>query len=371
MKSKVSFSGNSINVKTPIMMLFATSSIGAIALATGVYILHDVEFVDHLLIGIGVIFLFGGLFLLFNSRYYKIHINEEPGYLSLVESTGWDISPLKIPFKYFNEIVIQYVVNRDKPEYEIMLKNRYGSLMLVARIYNEEEALSFSSKFEKTMGLKVTKNSEIPSDLVDRRHPFSPYAIVIPDNSSIRTTEKRDSAELIWKVKYNPIQVTFMFCIYYGFFHIIHFAAVPSGDITPFMAGIVYTFLGILLSILITIILSIFFGTYHFITGKESVLYFHKIFGRKYGEMEMKKSDIALVRTSIDLGTEEILLVSKKGITSLNNLIKTFSTGGANIKDMIDISDLKAFKDEMMHLNVGNMKLAEKLYIEQFIMKNL
>jgi hypothetical protein len=33
----------------------------------------------------------------------------------------------------------------------------------------------------------------------------------------------------------------------------------------------------------------------------------------------MKKSDIALVRSSIDLNTEEILLVSKKGVESLNN----------------------------------------------------
>jgi len=371
MKSRVSFSENSINVKTPILMLFTVSSIGAIALATGVYFLHDIPVTDHLLIGFGVVFLFTGLFLLFNSKYYKIVINEEPGYLSLVESTGWDISPLKIPFKYFNEIVIQYLINRDKPEYEIMLKNRYGSLMLVARIYDEAKALSFSSKFEKTMGLKVTMNSEIPSDLVDRRHPFSPYTIVIPDNSSIKITEKRDSSELIWKLKYNPIQIAFMFCIYYGFFHIIHFAAVPSSGINPLSAGIVYTFLGILLSILITFILSILTGTYHLITGKESVIYFHKIFGRKYGEMEMKKTDIALVRSSIDLGTEEILLVSRSGINSLNNLIKKFSTGGANFKNMIDISDLKAFKDEMMRLNVSNMKLAEKLYIEQFIMKNL
>lgn len=371
MKSRVSFSENSINVKTPILMLFLFSSIGAIALATGVYILHDVTFIDNLLIGLGLILLFSGLFLLFNSKYYKILINEEPGYLSLIESTGWGISPLKIPFKYFNEIVIQYLINRDRPEYEIMLKNRYGSLMLVARIGNETKALSFSSKFEKTMGLRVTKNSELPSDLVDRRHPFSPYAIVIPDNSSMKTIEKRDSAELTWKVKYNPIQVAFLFCIYYGFFHIIHFAAIPSVDINPLAGIVIYTFLGILLSILITVILSFFFGTYHLITGRDSVTYFHKIFGRRYGEMEMKRTDIALVRSSIDLGTEEILIVSKSGINSLNNLIKQFSIGGANFKNMIDISDLKAFKDEMIRLNVRNLKLAEKLYIEQFIMKNL
>lgn len=333
--------------------------------------LHDVTFVDHLLIGCGLISLFSGLFLLFNSKYYKIVINEEPGYLSLVESTGWDISPLKIPFKYFNEIVIQYLINRDRPEHEIMLKNRYGSLMLIARFEDEAGAISFSSKFEKTMGLRVTKNSEIPSDLVDRRRPFSPYEIVIPDNSTIRTSEKRDSVELVWKVRYNPIQIAFLFCIYYGFFHIIHFAVIPFGDIYPMTGIAIYTLLGILLSILITVILAIFFGTYHFISGRDSVTYFHKIFGRKYGEMEMKKTDIALVRSSIELATEEILVVSKNGVNSLNKLIKQFTTGDANFKNMIDISVQKVFKDEMIRLNVSNMKLVEKLYIEQFIMKNL
>jgi len=87
--------------------------------------------------------------------------------------------------------------------------------------------------------------------------------------------------------------------------------------------------------------------------------------------MEMKKTDIALVRSSIDLGTEEILVVSKQGVSSLNNLIKKFDLSESNFKNMVDISDLKAFKDEMIRLNVGNMKLAEKLFIEQFVMKNL
>ncbi len=370
MKSRVSFSENSINVKTPIMLLFTISSIGAITLATGVYLLNDITLLAHLLIGVGIIFLFSGLFLLFNSKYYKILINEDPGFLSLVESTGWDISPLKIPFKYFNEIIIQYLINREKPEYEIMLRNRYGSLMLIARFEDEKKALSFSDKFEKTMGLKITQNSELPSDLVEKRKTYNPYAIVLSDNTSIRTIEKRDSVELSWKVKYNPIQIAFLFCIYYGFFHIIHFSAVPAGNINPFVVIIIYTLLGILLSLLITAIFAIFSGTYNFINGRDSITYFHKVFGKRYSEMEMKKSEIALVRSSIDLATEEILIVSKKGISSLNNLIRKFSYGGTDFKNMVDISDLRAFKDDMIRLNVSNLKLAEKLYMEQFIMKN-
>ncbi len=371
MRSRVSFSANSINVKTPITMLFLISILGAVSLGAGVYLLNDFRVLDQLLVALGTILLFSGLFFLFNSKYYKIHINEDPGFLSLVESTGWDISPLKIPFKYFNEIVIQYLVNRDKPEYEIMLKNRYGSLMLVARIYDEKKAISFSREFEKTMGLKVTQNSEIPTDLFEKRHPFNPYAIVIADNSSIRIVEKRDSAEMIWKAKYNPIQVAFLFCIYYGFFHLINFALVPACNISGIAMVVIYSFMGFLLSMLIIFLLSVFTGTYHFITERESVKYFHRVFGRNYREMEIGKNDLGLVRSSIDLATEEILIISKKGISSLNNLIRSFNFEGGKSKGMVDISDLKAFEDEMMRVNVRHLKLAEKLYIEQFIMKNM
>lgn len=371
MKSVVSFSDNGINVKTSIFAPFLLASAGAVMLACGVYFISIVRHIDHLLIGLGIVFLFSGLFLLFNSSYYKILINEEPGYLSLVESTGWDISPLKIPFKYFSEIIIQYLINRDKPEYEIMLRNRYNSLMLVSRFYDEEKALNFAKRFEKAMSLKVTLNTEIPSHLIEKRHAYNPYSIVIPDNSSIKTMERRDFAEISWKVRYNPIQIAFLFCIYYGFFHIIHFSLLPAIDASFMVVTVIDTLLGLLLSFLIIFIVALFSGSYHFIAKKDAVIYFYRLFGRNYSEREMKKSDIALVRSSIDLNTEEILLVSKKGVESLNNLIKQYSVNNSVDKKMVDISDIKAFDSEMMRLKTSTLKLSEKLYIEQFIMKNL
>ena len=221
------------------------------------------------------------------------------------------------------------------------------------------------------MGLRVTQNSEVPSDLMEKRRPFNPYAIVLPDATTIKTTERRDSVGLSWKIKYNPIQTAFMFCIYYGFFHIIHFSAVPSGDLKPVTAIVIYTLLGILLSLLISLILSRFLGSYYLIINRESVITFHKVFGRRYAEQEIKKTDIALVRSSIELSTEEILIASKQGIISLNNLIKKFNFDGTDFKRMmLDVSDLKAFKNEMLRCNVSTLKLAEKLYMEQFIMKN-
>lgn len=371
MKSKVGFSQNSIKIQTSITFIFIISIFGAILGGTGIYQLKRIYPFDHLFIGLGVIFLSGAIFFILNSKYYKILINEQPGYLSLVESTGWDISPLKIPFKYFTEIVVQHIINRDTPEYGVMLKNRMGALLLLAKFHDEKRALSFTKNLEKTIGLQVKINNDIAYDLIDSKHPYDSYNITLQDNSSIKTTERRDSMGLSWKITYHPLQIVFMFGIYYGFFHIINFSIVPFEGANILAAIITYTVLGLLLSILITIVVSTWFGTHHVIINKECIIFFNMMFGRKYAKKEMKKTDISLIRSSIEFSNEEMVIVSRKGIEFLNDLIKKYSYGKKEFKKLMDTKDLAVFKHEIIRLNVSNMKLAEKLYIEQFILKHL
>ena len=101
MKSKVKLSANSIKINTPITIPFIVSILGVLLCGIGVYNLGHAYPFDHISIGSGIILLSAGLFSLLNTKYYKILINEDPGYYSLVESTGWDISPFKISYKYF------------------------------------------------------------------------------------------------------------------------------------------------------------------------------------------------------------------------------------------------------------------------------
>jgi hypothetical protein len=371
MKSKVSFSSNSIKIQTPITFMFIYSVFGALLMGAGIYYLGVITPIDHVLIGFGIILLFSGLFSLLNTKYYKILINEDPGYLSLVESTGWDISPLKIPYKYFNEIVIQYIVNRNKPEYGILLKNRMGALLLIAKSNNEKRIADLKTRFEKTIGLPVKENSEIPYDMIDHKHTYDPYSVVLPDNSSIRITERRDSQGITWKIKYHPLQIAFMFIIYYGFFHIINFAVVPAGRMDVAAAIVVYTALGVILSFLVVAVAANFFGTHYVIINKESIVHFNKILGRKFNENEINKSDISLIRSSIEFSNEDMVIASKAGVEAVNNLIKRFNSVTRAEKKKVGVKDKNLFKKEIMKLNESNLKLAEKLYIEQFILKHL
>jgi len=371
MKSKVSFSAQSIKIRTPIRLLLLIAVAGAILGGTGIYKLGEIYPFDHILIGSGLIILHLGLFYLLKSKYYKILINEDPGYLSLVESTGWGISPLKIPYKYFTEIIVQYIVNRNKPEYGVLLKNRIGALLLIAKFHTHKHALDFTARFEKTIGLPAKENSEIPYDLIDSKHPYNPYGIILPDRTSIKIKETRDTREIVWKTSYLSFQMLYMFAIYYGFVHIIHFALIPYFNVNIAVAIVIYTVLGAVLSLVLALIAANFFGTHHVHINKEYLFYFRKIFGIKIVNMEVKKSDILLIRSSIEFSNEDMIIATRKGIDGVNNVTKRFAAGEKKVKTKVDSKDKHLFRDELIKLNETNLKLAEKLYIEQFILKNL
>ncbi len=372
MKSIVTFSPHSIKIQTPIKVFFLVSVIGALLGAAGIFRLGEIYPFDHILIGAGIVIVHIGLFYLLKSKYYKILINEDPGYLSLVESTGWGISPLKIPYKYFTEIVVQYIVNKNTPEYGVLLKNRIGALLLIAKFHRREKALEFTERFEKTIGLPVKENSEIPLDLIDGRHPYNPYGIVLPDKTSLEMKELRDTREIIWRTRLYPFQMIYMLAVYYGFVHIIHFGLISYFRINVTAAMIIYTFLGVILSIVLTIIAANFFGTHHVHINSEYLFYFRKIIGIKVVKMEMKKSDIMLIRSSIDFSNEDMIIASRKGIEGVNSVTRKFSPGAKDITK-VDVGQREKhlFKDELIKMNETNLKLAEKLYIEQFILKNL
>ncbi len=371
MKSKAIFSQDSLNIKTPILALLTMSLISTAFIVTGVYFLRTINPFDHLLIGLGILFVSGALFFMVNTKYYKLHFNEEPGYISLVESTSWEISPFKIPLKYFTEVLMQYTINdRKKPEYEIILKNRFGSMLLIAKFDNEKDAKKFAEKLQATAGLPLTCKNEIELDSINRKHPFNPYPLFLPDKSDIQTSETRDTASISWKVKYHPFQVGFILGIYYGFFHILHFAVIPYGELNTLAIIVIYTALGILLSLIITVILFSFFGRYFVVVGREEIQVYHQLFGRKYHEQVIKKGDVAIIRSTIDPENETIIIASRKGIGALNNLLKNYTRGRKKIKEMIDLDDVIKLRDEIFRLDVSTLRLVEKLYIDQFILKN-
>jgi hypothetical protein len=371
MRSKVKFSANSINIHTPITIPFIVSIIGALLCGIGVYRLGHIYPFDHILISLGIIFFSIGLFLLLNTKYYKILINEDPGYYSLVESTGWDISPFKIPYKYFTEIVVQRIINKNKPEYGILLKNRMGALILISRFDNEAEALSFTNELEKTIGLPVTINQEVPYNMIDKTRDHDLYNINLPDSSRIRVIERKELQELIWDIRYHPLQIVFMFCIYYGFYHMINAIVLPMGQFNGIVTIGIYVFLGVILSVLLTVIISNQFVTHNVMINKDSIVFFKKTFWKRTGEIKIAKSDIALIRSSIEFSNEDMVIGTSDGVKGLNKYIKKYSENKKHVKTVMNKKTKQMYRREFIKLKGTNLKLGEKLFIEQFILKYL
>ncbi|MCL2156128.1 MAG: hypothetical protein FWH53_10725, partial [Leptospirales bacterium] len=294
MKSKVKFSANSIKIHTPIIVPYIVSILGALLCGIGVYRLNNIYPVDHLLIGLGIILFSMGLFSSLNNKYYKILIDGNLGYYNLVESIGGDISAFQIPYKYFNEIIVQRIINKNRPEYGVLLKNRIGALLLISRFDDEEKALSFSNELEKTIGLPVKINQEIPYNMVDKDNPHDIYSITLPVGSRIRVIERKELQELIWSIRYHPLQVMFMFAIYYGFYHIIDVIVLPMCKFNNIITIGIYVILGVILSILLTVVISNLFETHNVLINKDSIVFFKKIFWKKSGEIKITKTDIAL-----------------------------------------------------------------------------
>ena len=152
MKSRLNFSGASLSIKTPIRSFLLSEFFGIVLFITGLYNPGSTSFLDHLLIGAGIILISLGLFYISNSRYYKMVVNEGTGELSIFESNSWDISPFKIPSDYFSGILIQLIVNKkNKIEYDVLLKNRPGSFIMLARFPDRKRAILFGEKLNQML----------------------------------------------------------------------------------------------------------------------------------------------------------------------------------------------------------------------------
>jgi len=267
---------------------------------------------------------------------------------------------------------MQYTINEERqPEYEAILKNRLGFMLLVARFSEEKRARSFVEKLQSSLGLPLKVREDVELDSIDRKQPFKPFPLFIPDGSSIRVFETREEASINWKVQYHPVQAVFMLGVYYGFFHIINHLAFPLVDINSIAGKLLYGAMGLILSLIVIRILASFSGRIHIVITKEEICTFKKVFGRKTYEHKMNKNDLAVLRSTIEPSNETIIVASRKGIEALNRLIKSFKPREKDIKKMIEVDDIVSIRDEIIRLDVSTLKLIEKLYIDQFILKNL
>ncbi len=364
MKSRLNFSGNSLNIKTPIKIFLFLELSGIVLFTVGIYNLNAVSFPDHLLIGTGIILISLGLYYVINSRYYKLLVNEEPGFLSFVESNNWDISAFKIPTDYFSGILIQRIVNRNnKIEYDVLLKNIPGSFLMLARFPDRERALLFGKKLEELLSIKAEVNDLTIPPLFPKNREFTPIDLTLPANSSIKITERPNSKGISWSTTHHPMQFVLILAIYYGFFHIINFFAITY--VNSFLPAIIfiYSSMGLLLSLVLAWIISSITTRHFFIIYRGRIRSYRKSFGKKKNEVFILKEDIVITRNSMDLSNENFVVGSRIWAEAANKIMEAKEKG----------EDSRIFipGGSVLRADTSRLKLKEKLFIEQYILSNI
>lgn len=364
MKSRLHFSGASLNIRTPIQLFLFLELSGIILFTTGLYNIGSLSFFDHLLIGSGIILVSLGLFYIINSCFYKIVVNNETGELSIFESNSWGISPFKIPADYFSGILIQLIVNKkNKIEYDVLLKNRPGSFLMLARFPDRKRAVLFGEKLEKLLKVELKVNdTEIPPAFPKEKE-FTPIDLSLSGTTSIEVTERPNSIGISWKTTHHPLQFFFILAVYYGLFHIINFSAIELLNPSLPWIIVIYTSMGVILSFFLVWIISSITSRHFFIIYRDRIRAYKKSFGRKKKEVFIFKKDIVMTRNSMDLSNESFAVGSSKWAEVSNRIVADKNKGDKTRIQIPSGSILKA--------DTSRLRLIEKLFIEQHILKYL
>lgn len=363
MKSRLSFSNNSLSIKTPIKSFLLSELSGIILFTTGLYHLGSISFFDHLLIGSGIVLISLGLFYIVNSRYYKIVVNNT-GDLSIFESNSWEISPFKIPADYFSGILIQKIVNKkSRIEYDVLLKNRPGSFLMLARFPDRDRAVLFGKKLEELLKIELAVNDNDIPPVFPKVKEFTPIELKLSPGSSVEITDRPDSTGISWKTTHHPLQFLFILAVYYGFLHIIHFSVISHLHPPVLVIITIYTSMGVILSLFLVWIISSLTTRHFFIIYRDRIRAYKKSFGKKKNEVFISKKDIVITRNSMDLSNESFAVGSCQWAKISNRIIAEDNSGSKKRSHIPAGSILRS--------DTSRLRLIEKLFIEQHILRHL
>jgi hypothetical protein len=217
------FSNKSIKVKSTPYIYMIVGAIGFITLCLGIYLFGSAYPIDQILFSFGIIFCSGALALFINTQYYKIYVNEDPGFISILESTSKTITPFKIPISYYDCINIQPAMqkNSSSAEYEVHLQSNSGSSLFIKKFNKKENALNFSKDLQKILKLDLNINyNPFLHSKVKQVGQETATTINLPPRSSLKKIINNNIPLYKWKNKTTPLFYLALQGIEYGFFHI-------------------------------------------------------------------------------------------------------------------------------------------------------
>lgn len=229
MKYKATLILNTLKIKSSRGIYWVVAFSGIFMLIAGTYLMATESPFYHLFFGLGILFSSVGIYFFINSKYYKIYINKDPGFISVLESTFTSISPLKIPIRHYSAINIRTNIKKINPNkiitsHEIVLMNEFGSSLFISEFYKKDDALSFAKKLQDLTGRDLfINNTPVIKNVKLKDISIAKPGIPVPEKSIIKKSEEGGIVTLKWKDKFTILHLLFSLGIVYGFFHLTTF----------------------------------------------------------------------------------------------------------------------------------------------------
>ncbi len=367
MKTRETISENSIKIKTPRLVFLAVSIVGVSLIGGGFFLLGKVEFFEDLCISIGFILTSSGLMSYIHSEYYKIYLDNPPGYLTIIESTFKQITTVKVPLDYYSHIIIHKSLQngnsgKNRTGYEVELMSHAGTTLVIAEESIEDNALEFAKKIQNTTGMDIILN-DLPVDF--KRDPHTGgFTIDTGKQSTIKHIKKGVDSIITWKNTKNPLFYLFTLLLMYGLFHLVHFAFAPHIH-NSLVVYFIYGTAGFLSVVIVISLLFNLAGTTYLLVSPDSISTFTALLGKRFRKREILKNDIGLIRNPVSTRARNFMVISKSGLMLARKIINTVSI------DIKDIPGIVNLKNEIIVVPVSSLTINEKLFIEREIARTI
>lgn len=163
--------------------------------------------------------------------------------------------------------------------------------------------------------------------------------------------------------------VNFFGAILYGFFHIIFFVIAPTGDIGV-LRYVLYGFTGFISIVLLYSFLINLLGKPSLTIGSRGITWHTSVLGKWVGRKEMERGDVAVIRNSLNLDDNTIQIIGRQGLEAMSRLareMKKFEKGKK--PGFTLLSDVMTIKKEMIIIDASALTIADRLFIEQNILR--
>ncbi|TFH38821.1 MAG: hypothetical protein E4G96_09935 [Chrysiogenales bacterium] len=112
-------------------------------------------------------------------------------------------------------------------------------------------------------------------------------------------------------------------------------------------------------------------GTHHLDITSERLSYYIRIFGKKIVNRVMDSASIGLIKNSIGGPEDRIQVMSSRGLVAVRKISEKIKGDTSKSPDMSIVGELLSLKDDYIDIPVKSLSLAEKLFIENMILRRI